>query len=98
VAAFRSAHDGQNGTGECEQAKDIGVELGANLLLVAFLYRGLKAVAGIVDERVDGAKSIVSFGNNGGNLMIYRNVKLDGKRACGIGFCQVVQGCGIAGF
>jgi hypothetical protein len=42
-----------------EQAEDVGLELIADLLVVAFLDRRLVAVAGIVDEHIDAAEAVL---------------------------------------
>ncbi len=81
VAAPLPAHHGQHGARHGEEAEDVGLELGADLLRHALLDGGQVAVAGVVHQHVDAAERPHRGLHAGLDLVVVDHVERQRERA-----------------
>jgi len=64
--------------------------------IVAFLDGGLIAVAGIVDEHVDGTEAVFRLPDRVRDLVVTVDIEREGERVVFMSLCQVLHPAGIA--
>jgi hypothetical protein len=79
VAAAARAHARKDGLGQVDEAEHVGLEHGADLVVLTLLYRGQVAVAGIVDEDVNPAKAALCLANRIGDVRWPGHVQRGGQ-------------------
>ena len=85
-------HDGKDGFYKGNGSEKIRLEELVHFFWNAFFHGSAVAIAGVIDEDVDGAKALQAFFYGIFDVFFLRNVKGQGKGLLWIGIHQVFQG------
>ena len=97
MAAALLAQHRQRRLGDVDDAEEVGVDLGAEVVGVDVLDRGEVRVAGVVDDDVDAAEALAAGGDRGLRGGGVGDVEGEGEDLVGVGGDEVVELLGPAG-
>jgi hypothetical protein len=97
IAPERRPHAGQDRLGRRDGDEKVRREEPLDVSFVAFIDGRAVAVAGVVDEHVDGAEALLCLLDDLYDQPVVRDVKGEGKRGVRVSVCEVPDPSGVAG-
>ena len=90
-------HDGQDGLGHPQRAKQVGLDLRASLLLADLLDCAEQTVTGVVDRDIDAPEPLVCLLNRGIDRPFVPDVERERQKPVAVFHLQLIERADIAG-